>query len=107
MHFKSKLYLFSNTQAIFARTAHEAGCSYAHDIMDCLRHTHVETLQKSNLDISHSGFMGEFQFVPVVDGKFIQQSPVAAISKRALNGKVYLGVTNTNEGDTFVNVRKL
>ena len=74
-------------KSLFTRTAQNIGCDDgASDVMDCLRHADVNLLKQVNMNISRSAFSGEFQYVPVVDGKFIQQSPVAAISSRDLNG---------------------
>ncbi|KAJ8589766.1 alpha beta-hydrolase [Rhizopogon salebrosus TDB-379] len=67
-----------------------------------LRAADVNTLQTLNYDISFNGFFGTFVFVPVVDGTFIMERPTITISKGRLNGNYLLAVTNTHEGNVFV-----
>ena len=54
--------------------------------MACLRAVDVGTLETANVNICEQEFSGEFQFVPVVDGTFIRDSPVATITRGRLNG---------------------
>ncbi|KAG0695775.1 Alpha/Beta hydrolase protein [Suillus ampliporus] len=48
-------------------------------------------------------FFGTIVFVPVVDGTFIVERPTVTISKGRLNGNHLLAVTNSHEGNVFVN----
>lgn len=100
------------------------GCSEAKDTFACLVKTDAAVLEVANLDINLSGFSGTFVTVPVIDGDFIVERPVQTILRGKLNGvcipaftlckvllrlkvdfvfqNVYLAVTNTFEGLSFV-----
>ena len=56
--------------------------------MACLRAADAGVLETANVNICAAEFSGEFQYVPVVDGTFIQDSPVATISRGKLNGVI-------------------
>lgn len=43
-------------------------------------------LEAQNTKINKADYMGLYQFVPVVDGVFIQQSPVQALKEGKVNG---------------------
>ncbi|KAG0695323.1 Alpha/Beta hydrolase protein [Suillus ampliporus] len=78
-------------------------CSSSSDTLSCLRAADVNTLQTLNYDINLDGFFGTIVFVPVVDGTFIVERPTVTISKGRLNGNRLLAVTNSHEGNRFVN----
>ncbi|KAK7055877.1 carboxylic ester hydrolase [Favolaschia claudopus] len=80
----------------------EANCTAAVDTMACLRTTDANVLQTANTQINNGGFFGTFLFVPVVDGSFITQRPTLSLLQRKVNGAALLSVTNTHEGDVFV-----
>ncbi|KAJ7227662.1 Alpha/Beta hydrolase protein [Mycena rebaudengoi] len=73
------------------------------DSMACLRAVDVNTLENANSNINHAGFYGTFVFVPVMDGTFIRQHATEALLQRKVNGKALLALTNTFEGNNFVN----
>ena len=54
--------------------------------MACLRSVTPGALETANINVGEADFFGEFQFIPVVDGTFIRESPVAIITKGQLNG---------------------
>ncbi len=79
-------------------------------------------LQDINIQVCGDGFSGTFLLVPVVDGDFIVERPIATILTGSLNAvsslsvwrnqlyadvsvrkKTILMVTNTDEGSPFVN----
>ena len=64
------------------------GCANSSDVMECLRSDSVTPgdLETANINVGTANFFGEFQFIPVVDGTFIVESPVKTITKGQLNG---------------------
>ncbi|KAF7314363.1 Carboxylic ester hydrolase [Mycena kentingensis (nom. inval.)] len=89
-------------QAIFDGVASQAGCGN-HTTLDCLRAVDAATLETINLNTILQGFQGTSTFVPVVDGKLIQQSPTDAFLEKKTNGGSLLAMTNVEEGFVFVN----
>ncbi|KAG1816301.1 Alpha/Beta hydrolase protein [Suillus subalutaceus] len=77
-------------------------CTSSSDTLSCLRAADVNTLQTLNYNINVNGFFGTFVFVPVVDGTFILERPTVTIRKGRLNGKYLLSMTNSHEGNAFV-----
>ncbi|KAJ7132402.1 Alpha/Beta hydrolase protein [Mycena epipterygia] len=89
-------------QTLFNSVATQAGCNNT-NVLDCLRTVDAALLQEINLDLIIAGFTGTFTFVPVVDGSFITQSPTDGLAQGELNGDILLSVTNSHEGNIFVN----
>ncbi|KAG2111829.1 Alpha/Beta hydrolase protein [Suillus clintonianus] len=79
-----------------------ANCTSSLDTLSCLRTADVNTLETLNYNININGFFGSFVFVPVVDGTFILERPTVTISKGRLNGNHLLAMTNSHEGNIFV-----
>ncbi|KAG9225201.1 hypothetical protein CCMSSC00406_0007032 [Pleurotus cornucopiae] len=73
--------------------------------MRCLRAANVAKLQTTNNKVNQAGFFGTFSTVPVVDGEFITERPTQALRRGRVNGKALLTMTNTREGDSFVDQR--
>nr|AEN99944.1 carboxylesterase [Dactylellina cionopaga] len=71
-------------------------------IVNCLRGKDTTTLQQANAVVSASGIIGTWAFVPVTDGKYIQQLPSRQLASGKLNGKRHLSVHNAEEGALFV-----
>lgn len=61
-------------------------CANSTDTFECLVNVDVATLENANTELSIDDFFGLFAYVPVVDGKFIQESPTKAILAGKLNG---------------------
>ncbi|TDL22022.1 cephalosporin esterase [Rickenella mellea] len=89
-------------EQIYADVAAQTKCSAASDTFACLQNVDASILQAANSNISLSGFLGTFIFVPVVDGKLIVERPTQTLAKGRVNGKLYLGMTNQFEGRNFV-----
>ncbi|KAG1759067.1 Alpha/Beta hydrolase protein [Suillus occidentalis] len=70
-------------------------CSSSSDTLSCLRTADVNTLQTLNYNINLKGFFGTPVFVPV--------RPTVTIRKGRLNGNHLFSVTNSHEGNIFVN----
>ncbi|KAF4597038.1 hypothetical protein EYR40_007488 [Pleurotus pulmonarius] len=90
-------------ERIFSQVVLQTGCGGAADALSCLRTASVSKLQAANVRINHAGFYGTLVTVPVVDGDFITQRPSMALRQRRVNGEALLAVTNTHEGNGFVN----
>ncbi|PFH46775.1 hypothetical protein AMATHDRAFT_50801 [Amanita thiersii Skay4041] len=98
--------LFRSAIAIYNEVVSLTGCSSSsgdENTLACLREVGAGTLENANLQIEQSAFSGVVTFVPCVDGLFIRQRPTEAFKQRRVNGEALLAVTNTNEGDSFVN----
>ena len=60
-------------------------CTATNDTLGCLRTTDLALLMSANQQVILSNFLGLFTFVPVVDGEFITERPVATLAKRHIN----------------------
>ncbi|KAH7383590.1 carboxylesterase type B [Cadophora sp. MPI-SDFR-AT-0126] len=74
----------------------------AKPIFKCLVEKDTATLQNATAFISGSGTYGSWAFLPVTDGKFIQQLPSAQLQKKQVNGLRVLSGNNALEGPYFV-----
>ncbi|KAJ6524260.1 Alpha/Beta hydrolase protein, partial [Mycena vulgaris] len=90
-------------ELLFREVVRQTNCTAAADSMSCLRAADVNALQKANLKINGDAFFGTWTFVPVVDGDFIKQHPTLSLAQSNVNGRALLAVTNSFEGDIFVN----
>ncbi|KAG0695772.1 Alpha/Beta hydrolase protein [Suillus ampliporus] len=90
-------------EMVYSEVVDGTNCSSSSDTLSCLRAADVNTLQTLNYDINLDGLSGTPVFVPVVDGTFIVERPTVTISKGRLNGNHLLAVTNSHEGNIFVN----
>lgn len=90
-------------EMLYSEVVNGTNCASSSDTLSCLRAADVNTLQTLNYNINVNGFFGTFVFVPVVDGTFIVERPTATIRKGRLNGNYLLAVTNSHEGNNFVN----
>ncbi|KAF5379722.1 hypothetical protein D9615_005696 [Tricholomella constricta] len=89
-------------QILYNDVVSQTNCSSAFDTLACLRKVDVQMLEAVNANIGNSGFFGTFVFVPVVDGELIRERPTEALREKKVNGEIILTVTNTFEGDLFV-----
>jgi len=89
-------------EKVFSDVAASVNCTDSAAVMECLRSVSAGDLETANINVGDADFFGEFQFIPVVDGTFIRESPVAIITKGKLNGDLLLAITNTLEGSIFV-----
>ena len=119
---------FQPSQAYYA-FAYQAGCftgkAYGNDsdtIFECLVGKDEATLANASAYVSASGTYGTWGFLPVTDGRFIQQLPSQQLQQGKINGqRVLIGVSisshisrevfesnwqffqnNANEGPAFV-----
>ncbi|KAJ8692162.1 hypothetical protein PTI98_009500 [Pleurotus ostreatus] len=92
-------------ESIFNQVVSQAGCNGYPDIMQCLRAANIVQLQTANNRVNRAGFFGTFATVPVIEGEFITERPTQALRRRRLNGRALLTMTNTCEGNDFVDQR--
>ncbi|KAG9225175.1 hypothetical protein CCMSSC00406_0007414 [Pleurotus cornucopiae] len=90
-------------ERIFSQVVSQTRCGDAADALSCLRAANVSVLQAANMQVNQAGFFGTLVTVPVVDGDFITQRPTLALRQRRVNGRALLAMTNTHEGNNFVN----
>ena len=103
------------SQAYYA-FASAAGCdtknAYLHNgpfrnneskpIFQCLVEADSATLMKAGDVVSQSGTWGTFAFLPVTDGKLIQDRPSKALKEGRINGVNHLAGANALEGASWV-----
>ncbi|KAJ7448576.1 alpha beta-hydrolase [Mycena latifolia] len=89
-------------ELLFSEVVAQTNCVTATDSMACLRAVDATVLEAANTNISSGAFFGTFVFVPVVDGVFITQRPTISLLEGKVNGEALLAVTNTFEGNSFV-----
>ncbi|KAG0698021.1 Alpha/Beta hydrolase protein [Suillus ampliporus] len=89
-------------EMLYSMVVDGTNCSSNSDTLSCLRAADVNTLQTLNDHINLNGFFGTPTFVPVVDGDFISERPTVTISEGRLNGDHLLAITNSREGNNFV-----
>ncbi|KAG2359232.1 hypothetical protein BDR07DRAFT_1415437, partial [Suillus spraguei] len=93
--------LLKNYHSLSNSSTHS--CTSSSGTLSCLRAADVNTLQTLNNNIDVDGFFGTLVFVPVVDSTFILERPASTIRKGRLNSNYLLSVTNSYEGNIFVN----
>ncbi|KAG1843467.1 Alpha/Beta hydrolase protein [Suillus subalutaceus] len=89
-------------EMLYSEVVNGTNCTSSSDTLSCLRAADVNTLETLNYNINANGFFGSYVFVPVVDGTFILERPTVTISKGRLNGNNLLSMTNSHEGNNFV-----
>ncbi|KAG1753271.1 Alpha/Beta hydrolase protein [Suillus lakei] len=89
-------------EMLYSEVVDGTNCTSSSDTLSCLRAADVNTLQTLNYNINVNGFFGTFVFVAVVDGTFILERPTVTINKGRLNGNYLLAITNSHEGNIFV-----
>ena len=93
---------FEPSQAYYSFASY-AGCfdakAYGNDtgtIFECLVGKDEATLQNASAYVSASGLYGTWAFVPVTDGKLVQQLPSQQLQKSQINGKrLLVGVSKS------------
>ncbi|KAG2358500.1 Alpha/Beta hydrolase protein [Suillus spraguei] len=90
-------------EMLYSEVVNGTNCTSSSDTLSCLRAADVNTLQTLNYNININGLFGTYVFIPVVDGTFILERPTVTIRKGRLNGDYLLSVTNSHEGNIFVN----
>ncbi|KAJ7275934.1 alpha beta-hydrolase [Mycena rebaudengoi] len=82
----------------YSKVVAQTNCTGTKDSMACLRAADAAALETANVNTNPS----TPAFTPVVDGEFIRERPTRALAQGKVNGKALLAVTNTFEGDIFV-----
>ncbi|KAG1888838.1 Alpha/Beta hydrolase protein [Suillus subluteus] len=89
-------------EMLYSEVVNGTNCTSSSDTLSCLRAADVNTLETLNYNINANGFFGSYVFIPVVDGTFILERPTVTIRKGRLNGNYLLSMTNSHEGNNFV-----
>ena len=97
---------FVPSQSYYA-FASKAGCfddmafgNMTGTIFECLISKDSATLQIASSEISSSGAYGTWGFLPVTDGKFVQQLPSQQLLKNQVNGaRALVGVSSSASKD--------
>ncbi|KAL5320157.1 hypothetical protein ACEPPN_010958 [Leptodophora sp. 'Broadleaf-Isolate-01'] len=74
----------------------------AKPIFKCLVEKDTAALQSASASVSASGTYGTWAFLPVTDGKYIQQLPSEQLQKKQVNGLRVLSGNNALEAPYFV-----
>ncbi|KAJ6526943.1 alpha beta-hydrolase [Mycena vulgaris] len=90
-------------EMLFSEIVAQTNCTVATNAMSCLRAADAAILENINININQAGFFGTLTLGPVIDGTFITQRPTLSMFEGKVNGNALLSVTNTFEGNGFVN----
>jgi carboxylesterase type B len=71
-------------------------------VFQCLQGMDTETLQNASNAVSQADAFGQWGFLPVTDGIYIQQRPSHQLLEKKINGQHILVGMNANEGAPFV-----
>ena len=71
-------------------------------IFKCLTQASSTTLQNANANVSQSGTWGTWAFLPVTDGRIIQDRPSKQLGENRINGVNHLAGHNAMEGASWV-----
>ncbi|VDC03514.1 unnamed protein product [Peniophora sp. CBMAI 1063] len=94
-------------EVIFANLSQMVDCPVSDSSLDCLRSVDASELNQMGLNIALDNLFGVFTFVPVVDGDLIVERPTVTLGKNQTNSDVILIMTNSHEGDIFVDEQTL
>ncbi|KAH0839491.1 Alpha/Beta hydrolase protein [Lanmaoa asiatica] len=89
-------------ELLYSEVVSGANCTSSPDTLSCLRAANINTLEYLNNKINYDAFYGTYTFVPVVDGVFIIARPTVALAEGKVNGEALYSVTNSHEGNIFV-----
>lgn len=85
-----------------------AGCSDGDDVSSsedtfkCLSTVNSNTLQNASAQVSARALFGQWAFIPVTDGTFVQSRPTVQLLTGKVNGQSLVIGQNANEGYEFV-----
>lgn len=85
-----------------------AGCADGEDVssseetFQCLSTVDSDTLQNASAQVSARALFGQWAFVPVTDGTFVQERPTVQLLSGKVNGQSLVIGQNANEGYEFV-----
>lgn len=78
---------YAFAQAVDCLPSYAAGSpAVSQSIFQCLVNADTAVLKNASAFISASGMYGTWGFLPVTDGKFIQQRPSAQLQQKKVNG---------------------
>ncbi|KUJ13183.1 carboxylesterase family protein-like protein [Mollisia scopiformis] len=91
-------YLFAQAAGCFDQMLNTVNST----IFECLQRKDTVTLQNASAYISADGKYGQWAFLPVTDGEFIQKRPSEQLLAGEVNGLRMLSGNNADEGPGFV-----
>ncbi|KAH6678129.1 carboxylesterase type B [Halenospora varia] len=93
---------YAFAQAVDCLPGYAAGSpAVSQSIFQCLVNTDTAVLKNASAFLSASGMYGTWGFLPVTDGKFIQQRPSTQLQQKKVNGLHMLTGNNALEGPSF------
>ncbi|THH19417.1 hypothetical protein EW146_g1764 [Bondarzewia mesenterica] len=90
-------------EMLYAEVVAQVNCTGSSDTLACLRAANASDLVQADTAIGSANFLGTYTFVPVVDEEFIVERPTETLNRLQVNGETLLAITNSHEGDLFVN----
>ncbi|EIM89556.1 alpha/beta-hydrolase [Stereum hirsutum FP-91666 SS1] len=90
-------------EKLYSEVVIRSNCTNSSESLSCLRSADVSILTEANNEIGAANFYGTYAWVPVVDGTFSVDRPSVLLNRSQLNGEALLAVTNSYEGNIFVN----
>lgn len=98
-------YAFATAAGCDTRNAYLNNAPYynqSQPIFKCLSEADTATLVEANAQVSVSGTFGTFGFLPVTDGRLIQDLPSKQLGENRVNGINHLAGHNAMEGASWV-----
>jgi carboxylesterase type B len=101
---KTPRYDAPESEAIYAQTLQDVGCTNSTDEIACLKYTDIQLLRDSALRLSTSRqyTTSAFTFGPVIDDTFLTVPLSTAIKTNTLNADLVLASYNLHEGENFI-----
>ncbi|KAJ9114737.1 hypothetical protein QFC22_005613 [Naganishia vaughanmartiniae] len=98
--FEPPNYLYNATkpQMAYDHLVTAANCSSATDSLSCLRKADAKLLALAGWFDTAQQTKGDWYYLPVIDGTFIQQRPEASLAQGKVNGDRIWAAHNYNEG---------
>lgn len=93
---------YYNMLADFAGCSDGDDISSSHETFECLSSVDSDTLQNASAQVSARALFGQWAFVPVTDGTFVQERPTVQLLSGKVNGQSLVMGQNANEGYEFV-----
>ncbi|KAJ9096714.1 hypothetical protein QFC21_004984 [Naganishia friedmannii] len=92
------LYNASKPQMAYDHIVRAANCTFASDTLSCLRKADAKLLALAGWIDTAQQTKGDWHYLPVIDGTFIQERPEASLAQGKVNGDRIWAAHNYNEG---------
>lgn len=94
--------MYYNMLAEFAGCSDGEDVSSSETVFECLSTVDSDALQNASAQVSARALFGQWAFIPVTDGTFIQDRPTVQLLSGNVNGESVVVGQNGNEGYEFV-----